>query len=142
MKAIVRMNKWANAHTSIGLDALRIGLGIFLFWKGMQFASETEALVQLMQPRDPLAVTIVLAHYIAMAHLAGGIMVAFGLLTRYALLAQIPILIGAVVVHLSAPGGLDTISFMQALTALVAAGFFAVVGPGKHSVDYNLKMNM
>ncbi len=140
METIVRMNKWANSHTNIIFDALRIGLGAFLFWKGMQFAGQTQVLVDLMQPQDPQAVTIVIAHYIAMAHLAGGILVTFGLLTRLALVIQIPILVGAVVIN--ANGNVPPIDFYQSLGALVLSVFFMVIGSGRHSADYSWKMNM
>jgi len=140
MKAIVRMNKWANAHTSIGLDALRIGLGIFLFWKGMQFAGQTRELVQLIAPKDPVPATLIFAHYIAMSHLAGGILVAIGLLTRLSLVFQFPILVGAVIINFT--GTLDIPALAQAIAALSATMFFLIVGSGKHSVDYTLKMNV
>jgi putative oxidoreductase len=39
-------------------------------------------------------------HYIASAHFLGGILIVFGLLTRWAILAQLPILIGAVLINL------------------------------------------
>lgn len=140
MKAIVKMNKWANSHTGLVLDTLRIGLGVFLFWKGLEFSTQTTDLVKLMQPEDPLAATIFFAHYIAMAHLAGGILVTLGLITRLSLIFQLPMLIGAVILH--STGGLDPSQFIQASFALIATGFFIVVGSGKHSVDYTLKMNM
>ncbi len=140
MEAIVKMNKWANAHTSIVLDALRIGLGAFLFWKGMQFSSQTDVLVKLMQPSDPMAATIIIAHYIAMIHLAGGVLVALGLLTRLSLLLQLPVIIGAVAINFTGIMNIDNL--LQALAALLLSGFFLVVGSGKHSVDYSAKMNM
>lgn len=140
MRTIVRMNKWANAHTGIVLDILRIALGVFLFWKGLQFLGQTDALVQLIDPKDPVPATMILAHYIAMAHLAGGIFVAFGLITRLALLLQLPILIGAVIIH--STGEVDPWNLLQAVLGLAGAVFFFIVGSGKHSVDYNLKMNM
>lgn len=139
MKAVVRMNKWANAHTSIGLDVLRIGLGIFLFWKGIQFAGQTKELANLISA-DPDAITLILAHYIAMSHFAGGILVVVGLLTRLSLAFQYPILIGAVIINFT--GTMDAFALIQAIAALLAASFFLIIGSGKHSVDYTLKMNV
>lgn len=140
MNTIVRMNKWANAHTSIGLDALRIALGGFLFWKGIQFSGQTKELTHLISPDHPDAITLILAHYIAMSHFAGGILVAVGLLTRLSLAFQYPILIGAVIINFT--GTMNTLSLTQAIAALLVASFFLVVGSGKHSVDYTLKMNV
>lgn len=140
MKTIVRMNKWANAHTSIALDVLRIGLGIFLFWKGIQFAGQTKELVHLINPDDPDSMTLILAHYIAMSHFSGGILVVVGLLTRLSLAFQYPILIGAVIINFT--GVMDISALIQAIAAFLVATFFLIVGSGKHSVDYTLKMNV
>lgn len=139
MNTIVRMNKWANAHTSIGLDVLRIALGVFLFWKGIQFAGQTRELAHLIAPDNKDASIMIIAHYIAMSHFAGGILVAFGLLTRLSLAFQYPVLIGAVIINFT--GTMDVLSLTQAIAALLVASFFLVVGSGKHSVDYTLKMN-
>lgn len=139
MKTIVRMNKWANAHTSIGLDVLRIALGIFLFWKGIEFAGQTKELAQLIAPNDNDATPLILAHYIAMCHFSGGILVVFGLLTRLSLVFLYPILIGAVIINFT--GEMDTLALVQAIAALLLATFFLIIGSGKHSVDYTLKMN-
>jgi putative oxidoreductase len=140
MRTVVRMNKWANAHTSIVLDLFRIALGVLLFWKGLEFAGQTDALVKLIQPEDPIPATMIFAHYIAMAHLTGGVLVAFGMITRLALLFQLPILIGAVIINITAD--LGTWNLVLAVLGLVGGLFFFVIGSGKHSVDYNLKMNM
>lgn len=140
MKTIVRMNKWANAHTSIGLDVLRIALGIFLFWKGIQFAGQTKELAHLIAPNDHDAIPLIVAHYIAMCHFSGGILVVFGLLTRLSLAFQYPILIGAVIINFT--GEMNTLALVQAIAALLLATFFLIVGSGKHSVDYTLKMNV
>ena len=140
METIVKVNKWANSHTNILFDALRLGLGVFLFWKGMLFAGQTQTLVDLMQPKDPQAATIFIAHYIAMAHLAGGILVFFGLLTRLALVIQVPILVGAVVMNIN--GNAPAQDLYEACAALLLSVFFVVMGSGKHSADYSWKMNM
>ena len=140
MKTIVRMNKWANAHTSIGLDVLRIALGIFLFWKGIEFAGQTKELAHLIAPNDHDAAPLILAHYIAMSHFAGGILVTVGLLTRLSIAFQWPVLLGAVIINFT--GTMDPLALTQAVAALIVATFFLVVGSGKHSVDYTLKMNV
>jgi len=140
MKTIVRMNKWANAHTSIGLDVLRIALGIFLFWKGIQFAGQTKELTHLIDPNNSYPITLIVAHYIAMSHFAGGLMVVAGLLTRLSLAFQYPILVGAVIINFT--GAMGTLSLIEAISALLVATLFLVIGSGKHSMDYTLKMNV
>lgn len=139
MKVVDKLNKWANARTNIALDALRIGIGAFLFIKGIQFADQTEALADLIRPKDSNAFTLVAAHYITMVHFSGGILIAFGLLTRLSCLLHIPILIGAVLVNFT--GVMDSSNMIQASLALVITAFFLIYGSGKHSVDYNLKLH-
>jgi hypothetical protein len=49
-------------------------------------------------------------------------------------------LIGAFVINFTGEMVLENL--IQATIALTAAVFFVVYGSGKHSVDYNLKLNM
>lgn len=141
MKNLIHnLNTWANRNTNISLDILRVMLGVFLFLKGVQFAGQTEILVDLINPKSHNTATIFLAHYVAMAHLAGGILVAFGLLTRLALAIQFPILIGAVLINFT--GELVEWNLLQAMFGLVVGGFFLFYGSGKHSVDYSLQLHV
>lgn len=139
-KLIHNLNTWANRNSNISLDILRVLLGVFLFLKGVQFASQTEILVDLINPKSPNTATIFLAHYVAMAHLAGGILVAFGLLTRLSIAIQFPILIGAVLINFT--GELVEWNLLQAMFGLVIGGFFLFFGSGKHSVDYSLQLHV
>ena|ERR1700741_1541739 len=141
MKTVVQLNKWANAHTNVLVDVLRVALGLFLVFKGIQFASRTDYVEHALGPMGKsLGVSFILVHYVAMAHLFGGALITFGLLTRLCILVQLPILIGAVAVNFA--GEMDVSALLQATAALLASVFFAIYGSGKHSADYNLKMNM
>jgi uncharacterized membrane protein YphA (DoxX/SURF4 family) len=139
MKLIVKLNKWANAHTSLPIDFLRILLGGFLFYKGVDFIGHTEYLAEIISPVKTFGTEIFIVHYVAMCHLMGGLMIMFGLLTRLAVIVQVPILLGAVIINFV--GIMDVNNFILATTVLVVAGFFLLYGSGKHSVDYNLQMN-
>lgn len=140
MKLVKPLNKWANSHLSLTMDAIRMLLGIFLFYKGIEFASGTQALVDLIQPKDPTSATLFVAHYVIMAHLAGGILVFFGLLTRLSLLVQLPIFIGAVIINVQS--GVESVILAQSIFGLVASAVFVLYGSGRYSVDYRLKMQM
>lgn len=140
MLVVKKLNKWANTHYSFPMNALRMFLGIFLFVKGLEFATGTEELVQLIRPDNPDTATLFLAHYVAMAHLAGGILVFFGLITRLALLIQLPIFFGAVIIHLIQ--GAEAFVLGQALVALVGSLAFVVYGSGRYSVDYRMKLEV
>ncbi|RED49440.1 DoxX family protein [Seonamhaeicola aphaedonensis] len=138
MGTIKVLNKWANRHTYFPIDILRIALGVFLFFKGIDFMGNSEMLAQLLKPVQNMAGTMVLVHYVAPAHFLGGILIAFGLLTRWAIIAQVPILVGAVAINFI--GEMQTTNLVLAITTLLVCGFFLVYGSGKHSCDYYFKM--
>ena len=138
MGTIKSLNKWANAHTYYPLDLLRVALGVFLFIKGIHFLNNMQSLIQLFEPIKDIPGGMVWLHYVMPAHFIGGILIAFGLLTRWAIIAQIPILIGALLVNLL--GEFNTGSFLLATLTLILCVFFLFYGSGKHSADYYFKM--
>lgn len=140
MMTIKSLNKWANAHTSYPLDLLRIALGVFFFLKGLQFISQTHMFTELIGPLKGYGGVMLLLHYIAPAHLVGGLLVAFGLLTRWALIAQVPILLGAIIINFVGP--LSWGNLLLAVVVLVVTAFFIYYGSGKHSLDYYFKMQV
>lgn len=140
MEAITKWNKWANAHTNIGLDALRIALGAFLFYKGIYFIDQSEYLLQVLSPINQDEAAMFLAHYVAPAHLVGGLFVVLGFLTRLSCLLQLPILVGAVLVNFI--GAFEAIEFTQSFVALILCSGFVFYGSGKHSVDYNMQLQV
>jgi uncharacterized membrane protein YphA (DoxX/SURF4 family) len=140
MMTIRSLNKWANAHTSYPLDLLRVALGIFFFIKGIEFISQTHMLTGLIEPLRGYGGVMLAIHYIAPVHLVGGFLIAFGLLTRWALIAQLPVLIGAVLINFV--GVMDWSNLLLALVVMAVTIFFIFYGSGKHSVDYYLKMKM
>lgn len=138
METIKTLNKWANRHTYYLLDLLRVALGVFLFIKGINFISSTETLVQLIEPFQNMAGSMIVLHYIAPAHFIGGILIACGLLTRWAIIAQIPILIGAIAINFI--GDMNVNNLLMANITLLVCAFFLLYGSGKHSLDYYFKM--
>jgi uncharacterized membrane protein YphA (DoxX/SURF4 family) len=77
-------------------------------------------------------------HYIAAAHIVGGTIIVFGLLTRWAIIAQLPILLGAILINFF--GEMNVGNLIMALIALIVSVFFLFYGSGKHSADYFFKM--
>ena len=140
MELVHKLNRWANARTNILFDLLRILLGTFLFYKGVQFTTSSEVLVGLIAPNISEMGAVFIVHYVAMAHLTGGLFIVLGMLTRIALAVQLPILLGAVIINFTGEWNLD--NFFQASGALVFAVFFLIYGSGKHSIDYKMKLNM
>lgn len=138
MDTIKKINKWANLHSYYPVDILRIGLGVFLFTKGLYFMNNSLHLMELVLPLKNYVSEMILLHYLVPAHILGGILIVFGLLTRWALIAQIPILIGAVLINIL--GDMQMSNFIIASITLLVAVFFIYFGSGKHSADYYLKM--
>lgn len=84
-------------HDDVGLDLIRIFLGIALFIRGVLFMSDQSRVIGLVQQEGvDWLVPIILIHAVTLAHIIGGLMLAAGLFTRLAALIQIPVLIVAV----------------------------------------------
>ncbi|MBX2826608.1 MAG: DoxX family protein [Flavobacteriaceae bacterium] len=138
MGTIKSLNKWANAHSYYPLDFLRIALGAFLIIKGFNFMGNTLELLELIKPMKSLVGEMIAIHYVVPAHFIGGLLIAFGLLTRWACIAQLPILIGAVIINFA--GTMNATNLILASVALLLCVFFAIFGSDKHSMDKYFKM--
>jgi putative oxidoreductase len=140
MKAIDKLNKWANSKTNIVFDFLRILTGVFFFVKGIQFMQQTDMIMNLIKPLDNGFGLMIISHYVAMSHFAGGLLIAFGLLTRLSCLFQLPIVAGAVLINFTLT--MDYSNLIQASVALLMTVFFIIYGSGRHSVDYSMKLHV
>lgn len=138
MDNVKKMNKWANAHTYFSLDVMRIALGVFLIAKGVSFITNSRAFEDLIAPLSNFMGGMLTFHYIAAAHIMGGVMIIFGLLTRWAIAAQLPILLGAVLINFF--GQMEPNNLILATATLGISVFFLFYGGGKHSADYYFKM--
>lgn len=121
---------------SLGLDVIRIYLGIGLLVRGALFISRPEVLLDFLKRSNSWFLPLTAAQYVVAAHLCGGILLALGLGTRVAAAAQIPPLLGAVLfVHIGE--GLLTAgqSLEFAALVLVMLSAFAVFGAGRLSLD-------
>ncbi len=141
MNTIKKMNKWANGHNPFYLlDIARLFLGGFLFFKGLNFMTDAQYLKDIVAPNEEFLSSMLIYHYVTIAHFSGGVLIIFGLLTRIAVAIQIPILIGAVAVNFLV--AMHPKNLVEASVILILSVFFVVVGSGKHSADYGLKMEM
>jgi uncharacterized membrane protein YphA (DoxX/SURF4 family) len=121
---------------SVGLDLIRIYLGVGLMVRGALFISRPEVLLDFLKRSHSWFVPLALSQYVVAAHLCGGILLALGLGTRLAAAVQIPPLLGAVLfVHIGE--GLLTagqsLEFATLVLAMLAA--FSVFGSGRLSLD-------
>lgn len=129
---------WLEERRDIWIDVLRIYLGIGLFIRGLIFfASGSQVMFRNFADDGAYhwLTSGLVMHYVVLAHLCGGVLLAFGLLTRIAAAAQVPVLIGAVILH--APDGIFALgqSLEFAAFVLVTLLFVIAVGPGRLSVD-------
>jgi uncharacterized membrane protein YphA (DoxX/SURF4 family) len=134
-----QVSHWLDERRDIWLDLLRIYLGIGLFVRGMiLFGGESGVMLRQLsgEASNEWLLTALVGHYVAIAHAAGGVMLAFGLLTRIAALAQVPILLGAVVLHAS--DGLFALGQSLEFSAFVLMTLLVIIvaGPGRLSVDH------
>lgn len=138
MATIKQLNKWANAHTSYPLDLVRIALGVFLFFKGVSFVSDRQYLNEVLSTFKGYGSEMLLIHYVGFAHMIGGFLIVIGFFTRWSIYAQLPIIICAFLINFV--GEFNLSNFIQASIALLLCLFFSFYGSGKHSLDYNMKM--
>jgi len=143
MNTLHRIESWGEAHHPRWADLLRIALGLFLLYKGIDFLRNTGDVIGLMtgslESFGSFKI-IVLAHIIVVVHIMGGILITIGLLTRLACLAQIPIVAGAIIFLNSSRDVLQPYSEIAlTVVVLLLLIYFIIIGNGPWSFE---KMTM
>jgi putative oxidoreductase len=136
MNIIQRLELWGDNHHPKWVDIIRIGLGVFLCYKGIEFLGNMSVMLNLLKNNmsfGSFTITM-LGNYIAFAHLLGGFLLILGLLTRFACLLQIPILIGAIIFINSSGDVLKPFSELAlSILVLLLLIYFLIVGNGPWS---------
>lgn len=140
MEAITRLNRWANAHTNLVIDMLRVLFGAFISFKGIFCLQQTEYLSALLKIAGGPGAYYILIYYVGLAHFLGGLFIIFGFITRLSALLQLPALVGAVTINFI--GAMNAANLLQAIFCFFICSFFLLYGSGKHSVDYALRLHM
>jgi len=98
MNLVQRVEHWGDAHHPQWLDLIRIALGAFLCYKGVDFLMNMGTMLDLITNRMSFGsfTSMLMSNDIAFAQILGGILLILGALTRFACLIQIPILLGAI----------------------------------------------
>ena len=98
MNVVQRVEHWGDTHHPQWLDIVRILLGAFLCYKGINFLMNMGQMLDLITNKMSFGsfTTMLMSNYVAFAHILGGILLILGVLTRFACIIQIPILLGAV----------------------------------------------
>jgi putative oxidoreductase len=135
MNYVQRLEHWGDTHHPKWIDLLRIVLGIFLVFKGVEFANNMTVVTNLVKGQVPFSdfMTLILVHFILGAHLLGGALLTLGMLTRFACIIQIPVLLGAIFINTTLLKPFSEI--FLAILILVLLIYFAVIGSGPWSLD-------
>jgi len=139
-----QLRNWSAAHHPRWLVIVRIGLGLFLMAKGINFMRDSTLLDRLLYGSVTLAdnETHWLPLIITWANLLGGFMILIGLWTRLMCLLQLPILIGAIIFINSQKGGFAPESALGlAILTLILVLFFLIEGSGPLSLDAYFEKN-
>lgn len=136
MNYLHRLEQWGDTHHPRWMDIIRIALGVFLCYKGIEFLRDTSAILNLMDETFSFGsfTLVLIGHFIVFAHIFGGFLITIGIITRIACLVQIPILLGAIL-FINAPEGLwQPFSEMWlAIITLLLLVYFLVAGDGPWS---------
>jgi len=140
MNQIERLEHWGDTHHPKWVDIVRIGLGIFLCYKGIDFLRNMGVMNDLLAQHLSFGsfAVIMLGHYIVFAHILGGILLAMGVLTRFACLIQIPILLGALImINWSQDMLRPYAQLIITILVLLLLIYFLIAGNGRWVVDFD-----
>jgi putative oxidoreductase len=136
MNLVQRVEHWGDAHHPQWLDIIRIALGVFLIYKGVDFLNNMGGMLNLITNKMSFGSfsSMLMSNYIAFAHILGGILLVLGVLTRFACLIQIPILLGAIFfINLSPEMYRPFSELALSILVLLLLICFLVVGNGRLS---------
>ncbi|HUB61878.1 MAG TPA: DoxX family membrane protein [Puia sp.] len=131
MNLVQRVGHWGDTHHPQWLDAVRILLGVFLCYKGVDFLTNMGTMLDLITNKMSFGSfsTMLMSNYIAFAHILGGILLILGVLTRFACLIQIPILIGAIFIRTDMYRPFSAV--LLPIIVLLLLIYFLIIGNGK-----------
>ena len=133
MNFLRRVEIWGDRHHPKWLDFIRIALGLFLCYKGIDVYLNMSEITRTMAEHAPFSsfTFLMAAQFAAFAHVVGGILLALGLFTRIACLIQIPVLLGAIIFVTTNHDMLRPYSelFLSILILLLLI-YFLIVGNG------------
>ena len=136
MNIVQQLEQWGDHHHPKWIDIIRIGLGLFLCYKGIDFLANMSEMPNLLSNKMSFGsfTIMLLISFIAFAHLLGGFLLVLGMLTRFACILQIPILIGAIVLNNSSGNIFRPFSELTlAILVLLLLIYFLIVGNGPWS---------
>ena len=139
MNFLHRLEYWGDRHHPRWMDIVRIALGAFLFYKGIDFLNNMSDLLNIMSTEKSYDFAYALAgHYTVFAHIAGGILLMLGVFTRLACLIQIPVMLGALFFVNTNKEMLRPYSeLLMSAVVLLLLIYFLIAGNGPWSIKLN-----
>lgn len=140
MNYLNRFEHWGDTHHPKWVDIVRICLGVFLCYKGVDFLRNMGGMNDLLASHLSFGsfAIIMIGHYIVFAHILGGIFLAMGVLTRFACIIQIPILLGALILVNWPQDMLRPYSqLLLTIIVLLLLIYFLIAGNGRWSVNFD-----
>lgn len=144
MTTIENLRSWSATHHPRWFIIIRIGLGVILMAKGVNFMRDSSLLDQLLYGNTQAAenTTHWLPILICWANLLGGFLILIGLWTRLMCLLQLPILLGAIIyINVQKGGFAPEYELGQAILSLLLSIFFLIEGSGPLSLDSYFSKN-
>lgn len=138
MNVLQRLGHWGDTHHPRWVDLVRIGLGIFLCHKGIEFLQDMSSMMNVLSDRFSFGsfTMLLLGHYIVFAHLLGGVLLVLGMLTRFACLIQLPVLLGAIIFVNANEGLWQPFSELWlSIIVFLLLVYFLIAGNGPWSLD-------
>jgi putative oxidoreductase len=132
-----RLELWGDTHHPKWVDIVRISLGVFLCYKGVDFLVHINVLQSLLAANKSFGSfsAYMISMSIAFIHIVGGLLLIMGILTRFACLVQIPILLGAVfLVNFSGEVFRPHSEVMISIVVLLLLIYFLIAGNGPLSI--------
>jgi len=134
MNLVQRVEHWGDTHHPQWLDIVRILLGAFLCYKGVEFLYNMGSMLSLLSNKMAFGSfsSMLMSNYIAFAHILGGVLLIMGVLVRFACLLQLPILLGAIFFINMNPEMYRPLSELAlSIVVLLLLCLFLVMGNGK-----------
>jgi len=143
MTTLQQIRDWGTTHHPRWLVIVRVGLGLFLFAKGITFMHNATLLDRLIYGSASLAEnqTHWLPILITWANLLTGTLLIIGLWTRPMALLQLPILIGAITFNAQRGVFAPESELILAILTLLLVVFFLIEGGGPLSLDAYFEKN-
>lgn len=135
MNFFSKIESWGNAHRIAIMDYLRVVVGIFIAYKGVEFLLNLEAFNSLTGNMDYAFIYAGAAHYVLFFNVLGGFLIAVGLFTRFISLLQVPVLVAALS-YVNYSDGLLTRGSLTEIIVLAFLILLLIFGSGKFSIDH------